>query len=92
MNIATALSSKRAKEIGVKKVFGAYRRQLIVQFISEAVIITFIAILISLMIIELIIPGFNSFTDKNLSTTILLQAKFLFLHASQINYVYESYN
>ncbi len=78
MNIATALSSKRAKEIGVKKVFGACRRQLIVQFISEAIVITYIAIIISLMIIELIIPGFNSFTDKNLSTTTLLQPKFLF--------------
>lgn len=77
MNIATALSSKRAKEIGVKKVFGACRRQLIIQFISEAVILTYISIVIALMIIELIIPGFNNYTGKNVSTTVLLQPEFL---------------
>ncbi|MCF8298807.1 MAG: ABC transporter permease [Saprospiraceae bacterium] len=77
VNIATALSSKRAKEIGVKKVFGAFKRQLIIQFISEAVVLTYISIIIALMIVELVIPGFNSFTGKNVSTTILLQPRFL---------------
>ena len=77
MNIATALSARRAKEIGVKKVFGAHKTQLIIQFISESVIITYLSIIIALMIVELLIPAFNTYTDKNVSTTILLQPKFL---------------
>ncbi|MCB0804226.1 MAG: ABC transporter permease [Bacteroidales bacterium] len=67
MNLATATSGSRTKEIGIKKVAGANRAQLIIQFLSESVIIAFIALLLALLFTELIMPVFNNFTGKNIS-------------------------
>ena len=72
MNLATATSSKRIKEIGIKKVSGASRLQLIVQFLGESVILAFIAMVIALILIELIMPVFNTFTGKTISFDDLL--------------------
>ncbi|MFD2514929.1 ABC transporter permease [Pontibacter locisalis] len=66
MNLATARSAKRAKEVGLRKVVGANRPQLIMQFLSESVLLTLIAVLIALLLVELMLPTFNSLADKNI--------------------------
>jgi len=67
MNLATARSLRRAREIGVRKVVGAGKRQLIAQFIGESMFVSFLAILISLLIVVLILPSFNALTEKQLA-------------------------
>jgi len=66
MNLATARSLKRAREIGVRKVVGAGKRQLIAQFMGESLFVSFLAICLSLLIVALLIPSFNALTDKKL--------------------------
>ena len=77
MNLATARSSQRACEIGVRKVIGAYRKSLVTQFITESVAMSFIAFLLALVIVISLLPAFNHLTGKhltpeNLNGTILL--------------------
>ena len=67
MNLATARSLRRAREIGVRKVVGAGKRQLIGQFIGESLFVSFLAICISLLIVMLLLPSFNTLTEKHLS-------------------------
>lgn len=67
MNLATARSLKRAREIGVRKVVGAGKRQLIGQFIGESVFVSFLAMCLSLLIVLLLLPSFNALTDKKLA-------------------------
>ncbi len=78
MNLSTATSSSRAKEIGMKKVVGAYRTQLICQFIGESIIMTLVALVIALIMVEITLPTFNNFTDKNIDLNILLEPTYLF--------------
>lgn len=66
MNMATARSSKRAKEVGIRKVVGAYRENLIWQFMLESLSLSLLALLIALIVVELILPLFNSLVDKDL--------------------------
>jgi len=66
MNLATARSVSRSKEIGVRKVAGAARVTLIRQFFSESVLLAFIGLVISLVIVQLVLPSFNSLTNKDL--------------------------
>ena len=66
MNLATARSVKRAKEVGVRKVVGAMRSALIAQFIGEALLLAFIATLAALVIVLLLLPAFNQLTGKQL--------------------------
>jgi ABC-type antimicrobial peptide transport system permease subunit len=63
MNLSTARSEKRAKEVGIRKVVGAYKNSLIFQFISESVILAFIAGIIAIGIVELSLPWFNQLTN-----------------------------
>jgi len=76
MNLATARSLRRAREIGVRKVVGAGKRQLIGQFIGESLFVSFIAICFSLLIVFLLLPSFNTLTEKHLSID-LTDASFL---------------
>src|SRR5579871_2399014 len=66
MNLATAQSAKRAKEVGLRKVIGAMRSSLIRQFIGEAMLLTFFAVLIAFVIASLLLPAFNMLTGKQL--------------------------
>ncbi len=66
MNLTTARSVKRAREIGVRKVVGALRSSLIGQFIGEAVMLAFISIIIALALVILILPAFNTLTQKQI--------------------------
>ena len=67
MNLATARSVKRAKEVGLRKVVGAYRHSLIAQFLGESVLITLISLLVAIVIVVVMLPSFNQLTDKKLS-------------------------
>ncbi|KAJ1464528.1 hypothetical protein T484DRAFT_1758030 [Baffinella frigidus] len=67
MNLSTARAGKRAKEVGVRKVTGASRKMLIVQFLTESVIQSFLALFLAFVLIELFLPGFNNIMETNLS-------------------------
>ena len=67
MNIATAQSEYRAREVGVRKVLGASRRWIIVQFLNESFIITFVSMFIAIALTLLIIPSFNTITHSSIS-------------------------
>ena len=69
MNLATARSSLRAKEIGVRKAIGAHKRELIKQFLSESVFIAFIALVFALVLTWSFLPYINVFAHLNLSLT-----------------------
>jgi putative ABC transport system permease protein len=71
MNLATARSEQRAKEVGVRKVMGAGRGKLISQFIGEAVIMAFVAVLVAVGFIYAAMPAFNELVQKQLSVDIL---------------------
>ena len=67
VNLSTSRSLARAKEVGIKKVVGSSKSKLVSQFLSESVIFSVIALNIGLLIVELSLPLFNNFTDKDLS-------------------------
>lgn len=71
MNLATARSVKRAKEIGLRKTVGAGRAQLITQFLGEAFLFTLIAITIAAMLVELLLPIFNEIAQKSITFSLL---------------------
>jgi putative ABC transport system permease protein len=64
MNLTTARSALRAKEVGVRKVVGAPRSSIIAQFLGESFLITFVALAISILLIQLLLPMFNDLTSK----------------------------
>lgn len=66
MNLSTARSEKRAKEVGIRKVVGAQRYRLITQFIGESILLSFLAAILALGIVQLSLPGFNHLTEKHL--------------------------
>jgi putative ABC transport system permease protein len=67
MNLATAKSGNRAIEIGVRKVIGAHRADIIKQFFGESILLSFIALLIAIALVELFLPTFNSISGKELT-------------------------
>jgi putative ABC transport system permease protein len=67
MNLATAVSLKRSKEVGVKKVLGAGRKQLIAQFLGESLLTSLLAVIVAIGFIELLLPVFNQLAQKTLT-------------------------
>jgi putative ABC transport system permease protein len=67
MNLSTARSTRRAREVGIRKVVGASRGHLIRQFLGEALITSFIALSLAITIVEAVLPQFNTLTGKSLS-------------------------
>ncbi len=67
MNLATARSAGRAKEVGMRKTLGSHRGQLILQFLSESVVYAFLATLVALILAVAFLPGFNTLSGKELS-------------------------
>jgi ABC-type antimicrobial peptide transport system permease subunit len=67
MNLSTARSEKRAKEVGIRKAVGSIRSQLVSQFFSESLMITAFAFILSLLLTLLVLPLFNEIADKQLS-------------------------
>ncbi|MCU0447463.1 MAG: ABC transporter permease [Microscillaceae bacterium] len=77
MNLATARSAKRAKEVGLRKVIGANRSQLIAQFMGESLIITFLAVILAIGLAEILLPTFNNLSGKNFGFYSLFESEFL---------------
>ncbi|MFD2514931.1 ABC transporter permease [Pontibacter locisalis] len=77
MNLATARSSKRAKEVGLRKVVGAFRGQIIRQFLGESVLLTLIAVLLAIAMVQVLIPSFNNLTEKQFTSDFFLQWQFI---------------
>lgn len=82
INLATANAIRRAKEVGVRKIVGADKSQIVKQFVFETAITTFLAILISLAIVELVLPYYNDFVGRNLDmngTSFFIQLVLIFI-------------
>jgi len=77
MNLTTARSLRRAKEVGMRKVLGAKRPDLLVQFLVESFIMTGLAIVIALMLCALLLPEFNLFAGKDISRNVLLNPEMI---------------
>jgi len=71
MNLATAKSAGRALEVGIRKVAGASRKGLILQFLTESVILTFISLVLAIVLATLLIPSFNNIASKTLALNLL---------------------
>src|SRR5690606_2658950 len=67
MNLSTARATRRLKEVGVKKVMGAGRKTLMVQYLGEAMLLTFVSMLVSIVLTYILLPSFNEITAKSLS-------------------------
>ncbi len=66
MNLSTAQSVRRAREIGVRKVVGANKSKIIIQFLGESLLIVFVAQIIAMVLVELLLPGYNNLVGKQL--------------------------
>jgi len=69
MNLSTARSANRAREVGVRKVLGSARKYLIVQFLSESIMVTLAAVIIAVVAACIFLPAFNHLADKNIIIT-----------------------
>jgi putative ABC transport system permease protein len=67
MNLSTARSEKRAKEVGIRKTLGSLRKQLISQFFSESLMVAGFAFLLSIILVQLTLPWFNQVADKKMA-------------------------
>ncbi len=76
-NLSTARAIKRAREVGIRKVMGSVKKQLIVQFLSESVLFTFFSMLLSYILIFLLLPYFNQLANKNISFDFFLNYKLI---------------
>lgn len=79
MNLTTARSSKRAKEIGIRKVAGSHKKQLVAQFLVESILTAFTALLLSIAFVYLLLPVFNSLSGKHISFSEILDTKTLLI-------------
>jgi putative ABC transport system permease protein len=79
MNLTTARSARRAKEIGIRKVTGSSKGQLIAQFLGESLFTSFVAVLLSFFLVWLLLPMFNSISGKTFSIGTLFQPSTLLL-------------
>jgi putative ABC transport system permease protein len=69
INLSTARSLERAKEVGIRKVAGAFRSQVFWQFIGESSLLTFVSLLLSTVLAALLLPAFNQLSERNLQIT-----------------------
>jgi putative ABC transport system permease protein len=77
MNLATAQAAQRAKEVGVRKVIGAYQNQLIGQFLGESLLMSWLALILALGIIEILLPTFNHLAGRDLHFNDFFNLQFL---------------
>ena len=79
VNLSTAKAMERAREVGVRKVMGAFKSQLVRQFLMESAMINFLSLVIALAVIAIVLPYFNTLSGLSLTLTSLLQSWFLAL-------------
>lgn len=77
VNLTVARSVKRAKEIGIRKVIGGNRKQLIFQFLGESFLLCFIAFVLAIILVQFILPVFNELSNKALAISYLFDAKLI---------------
>jgi putative ABC transport system permease protein len=87
MNLSTARAAGRAKEVGLRKTLGSLREQMIGQFLSESIVYSFIAVMISLIACYYLLPSFNLLSGKELGMSIFLQPWFIASIAGLIIFV-----
>jgi putative ABC transport system permease protein len=75
MNLSTARSAKRSKEVGMRKVFGSYRSQLIQQFLGESFILSLFALVVAVCLVLLLLPVFSNFSGKYFSIAEIVDLK-----------------
>ena len=75
MNLATARSSKRSREVGMRKVMGSQRGQLIRQFLTESIVLSVVSLAFSILLIFLLLPVFNDLAGKSISISVLFELK-----------------
>jgi putative ABC transport system permease protein len=80
VNLSIARSLNRAKEIGIRKVSGGERRQLIIQFLGESFLLSFLGFAMALLLVMLVLPFFNELSNKALSFSYLFDVKLVFLY------------
>jgi putative ABC transport system permease protein len=80
VNLTVARSVKRAKEIGIRKVVGSSRKQLIFQFLGESFLLCFIAFGMAIVLVQLILPVFNELSNKALSISYLFDTKLILVY------------
>lgn len=71
INLTTARATRRAKEVGVRKVMGAGKASLVQQFLSESVLVALFSLMLAILLVSLVLPYFNDFVDKELSFSLL---------------------
>lgn len=76
INLATARAVNRAKEVGIRKVAGSHRKQLVIQFLSESALLNGIALLLAIVLVLISIPGFNALTGQQLSLSLFANMTF----------------
>lgn len=76
INLATARAVNRAKEVGIRKVAGSHRKQLIIQFLSESALLNGIALVLAIVLVLFSIPGFNALTGQQLSLSLFANMAF----------------
>jgi putative ABC transport system permease protein len=79
MNLTTARSARRAKEIGIRKVTGSSKRQLVTQFLGESLFTSFVAVLLSVLLVLLLLSTFNSLSGKTFTVANVLQSSNIML-------------
>ncbi|ALJ00814.1 ABC transporter permease [Rufibacter tibetensis] len=79
VNLATAKSLQRAKEVGVRKTIGASRKQLLLQFLSETLLLTLISVVFAAALTSLLLPSLNAFTEKEMTFNIFNRPELLLL-------------
>lgn len=77
VNLSTAKAADRAREVGIRKVVGAGRKQLFIQFIGESVVTTLLAFMVAYLLAHLLLPYFNDLAGKDLGNDLLLDPLFL---------------
>jgi putative ABC transport system permease protein len=81
INLTVARSLKRAKEIGVRKVVGSSRNQLVMQFLGESLLLSLFAFVLAVLLVQIILPTFNQLANKSLSISYLMDAKLIIGYA-----------
>jgi putative ABC transport system permease protein len=79
INLTTAKASNRATEVGIRKVHGSFKRQLVFQFLSESILITFISFLIAITFVQALLPFFNNLIQKELFFITLFNFNFVLI-------------
>ena len=79
INLSTSLSTKRAKEVGVRKVLGAEKSHLVKQFLTESFLLSFFALILALFLVEIFFPIYTNLIGKQINISSFLQLKLIFI-------------